>query len=41
MFRSDDDAREFICKFLTDMAVIYRELTKEEFIDLTQCKPST
>ena len=38
VFRSDDDAREFICKFLTDMAIIYRELTKEEFVDLTQCK---
>ena len=38
VFRSDDDAGEFICRFLTDMAVIYRELAKEEFVDLTQCK---
>ncbi|WP_054853504.1 PaREP1 family protein [Vulcanisaeta distributa] len=38
VFRSDDDAEEFICKFLSDMATIYRELVKEEFIDLTQCK---
>ncbi|WP_291767000.1 PaREP1 family protein [Caldivirga sp. UBA161] len=38
VFRSDEDAKEFICKFLNDMATIYRELTKGEFIDLAQCR---
>ncbi|MGC9180692.1 MAG: PaREP1 family protein [Vulcanisaeta sp.] len=38
VFRSDEDAKEFICRFLSDMAVVYRELAKEEFIDLTYCK---
>lgn len=38
VFKSDEDAREFTCRFLKDMAAIYQELIKEEFIDLTQCK---
>jgi len=41
VFRSDEDAREFTCRLLNDMAVVYRELTKEEFTDLTQCTPKT